>query len=63
MDPHSIFRPNIGCPARGRVCKANIHVHSEKNAGQRFIFIVCATQPNQSFDVQRAIVRMVLLSE
>jgi transposase-like protein len=39
MNPHSIFCPNIDCPARGQIGKGNIGVHSEKE--QRYICHVC----------------------
>jgi transposase-like protein len=40
MDPHTVFCPNIDCPARGQVSKANISVHSRKE--RRYKCHVCS---------------------
>lgn len=39
MNPHTVFCPNIDCPARGQVGKGNIGIHSQKE--QRFVCTVC----------------------
>jgi len=39
MNPQEVFCPNIDCPARGQVGKANIAVHSPKE--HRFMCTVC----------------------
>ena len=39
MDPQTVFCPNLDCPARGQVGKANIGVHSRKE--HRYICHVC----------------------
>ncbi len=39
MNPQELFFPNIACPARGRVGKGNIHIHSQKD--KRCICEVC----------------------
>lgn len=39
MDPQQIFCPNPDCPARGRVGKGNIRVHSQKE--QRYRCTLC----------------------
>ena len=35
MDPHSVFCPNLACPARGQIGKGNIGVHSRKERRYR----------------------------
>ncbi len=32
MDPQTVFCPNMGCPARGKIGKGNIVIHSQKEA-------------------------------
>lgn len=39
MNPHTVFCPNIDCPARGQVGKGNIGIHSQKE--QRLICTAC----------------------
>lgn len=35
MDPHTVFCPNLDCPARGQLGKGNMHVHSIKERRYR----------------------------
>jgi len=39
MDPHTQFCPNMACPARGRIGKGNIVIHSQKEV--RYKCTVC----------------------
>ncbi len=39
MDPHTQFCPNMGCPARGKVGKKNIVIHSRKE--ERYKCKIC----------------------
>ena len=39
MDPHSVFCPNLECPARGQVDKGNVGIHSRRE--QRYRCRVC----------------------
>lgn len=41
MDPRQVFCPNYECPARGRLGKGNISIHSQKE--QRYRCSVCET--------------------
>lgn len=41
MDPQTVFCPNLACPARGRIGKGNIHIHSHKE--RRYKCDVCDT--------------------
>jgi len=39
MNPHSVFCPNLDCPARGQTGQGNIHVHSQTD--NRYQCAVC----------------------
>src|SRR5215211_898431 len=39
MDPTTVFRPNVACPARGQTGQGNIRLHSRKD--QRFLCTEC----------------------
>src|SRR5438067_1879807 len=40
MDPHTVFCPNLACPARGQSGQGNITIHSQKK--QRYRCSACA---------------------